>query len=88
MSTTYKSLEELKGAMILGELEDNEWTLLIDNDEVVLEYTGELPPGMDIDSEEGRAWWVAHNAEHVFKADPDDILHDALLMCGFQAEGV
>lgn len=50
MKRKYQTILELANAFKLGELNDKEWIVILDNDDCYLQYRGPVPEGEDEDT--------------------------------------
>ncbi len=63
MAKKYKDLKALAAAFVSGELDKENYVLVLDNDDSFLSYRGPLPKGVKKDSEAADRWMDEKNDE-------------------------
>lgn len=84
----YKNLQQLAEAFRSGALSRDEYTLILDNDDSFLSYTGPLPDGVEADSEEADIWRdrKSNQARNWFRGNGYADLADACKAAGIPVE--
>lgn len=88
MTKQYNTVQQLAAAFACGELDKTKYTLVLDNDDSYLTYTGPLPDGVDEDSDAAYEWYrQKHNeAMNLFRGNGYGDLLAAFAAAGIPAE--